>query len=324
MDKRMKSRRRLALTPLLVFTCLAVVLAAVQIAYAWYVVMIASNQTFKIGIDSQKYLKSIYVADPPMQVIDKISISLFQSDSPTAPQTKVKSGIILNRFYTMEITIELIEGEEFHEVDDNFLEYYMEPFKLDGILWPAVNKIICFFTADFTNYRIVRFDVNGGTPKIAFKAVTVNGTIKAPKDPQRSGYEFDGWWTSATGGEKFNFSQPITKDITLFAQWKPLAPPTTTTTTTTTTITTTTEEITTTEETTTPTTVEETTTWLPGSETTITPETSPTLPTDPIDGEDDSDKPSVPLIIGFIIGASVIGGLGGFIIFSIREKKKYG
>jgi hypothetical protein len=134
------------------------------------------------------------------------------------------------------------------------------------------------------------------------------------------GYLFYG----GLGKDEFGQPTTITKDITLFAQWKPLAPPTTTTTTTTTTITTTTEEITTTEETTTPTTVEETTTWLPGSETTITPETSPTLPTDPIDGEDDSDKPSVPLIIGFIIGASVIGGLGGFIIFSIREKKKYG
>lgn len=42
---------------------------------------------------------------------------------------------------------------------------------------------------------------------------------KIPDTPTRSGYTFNGWYTQATGGSKFDFDTEITKDITLYAQW---------------------------------------------------------------------------------------------------------
>lgn len=56
-------------------------------------------------------------------------------------------------------------------------------------------------------------DGNTSTP-----AQTVNdgATATAPQDPTRDGYAFDGWLLN---GEKYDFSKPVTKDITLVAKW---------------------------------------------------------------------------------------------------------
>ena len=63
--------------------------------------------------------------------------------------------------------------------------------------------------------------LNDGTSTV-YKAINAEDgkTIPAPKAPARSGYSFGGWFTSAEGGEKFDFSQSITGDLTLYAQWK--------------------------------------------------------------------------------------------------------
>lgn len=37
--------------------------------------------------------------------------------------------------------------------------------------------------------------------------------------PTRDGYVFKGWYTEATGGDKYDFSQPVTADTTLYAHW---------------------------------------------------------------------------------------------------------
>ena len=56
-------------------------------------------------------------------------------------------------------------------------------------------------------------DGNTSTP-----AQTVNdgATATAPQDPTRDGYAFDGWLLD---GEKYDFSKPVTEDITLVAKW---------------------------------------------------------------------------------------------------------
>lgn len=67
---------------------------------------------------------------------------------------------------------------------------------------------------------IVTFDLNY-EGKGAYKAVEVESgkTVSNPGKPNRNQYTFNGWFTKQEGGEKFSFSTPVTKDITLYAQW---------------------------------------------------------------------------------------------------------
>lgn len=74
--------------------------------------------------------------------------------------------------------------------------------------------------ADAVEEHTVTFDYNY-SDKGTYKAVTVEDgkTVDKPANPSRSGYRFKGWYTKATGGEKFDFNTEIAQDITLYAQW---------------------------------------------------------------------------------------------------------
>ncbi len=64
---------------------------------------------------------------------------------------------------------------------------------------------------------VVTFDANGGT---TVQSQTVkSGSYAIEPATSREGYTLTGWYTSATGGYKFNFSTPISGNITLYARW---------------------------------------------------------------------------------------------------------
>ncbi len=71
-------------------------------------------------------------------------------------------------------------------------------------------------TAKFTiNTYCVTFDSANDTNSITEK-VTYNETVKKPETPVKKGYIFDGWYLN---NEKYDFSSPVTKDITIVARW---------------------------------------------------------------------------------------------------------
>ncbi|PWG66691.1 InlB B-repeat-containing protein [Bifidobacterium callitrichidarum] len=65
----------------------------------------------------------------------------------------------------------------------------------------------------------VTFDTNGGETSIPAQNVEEGKTVSKPADPIRKGYKFTGWSTSKTGGTAYDFSSPVTKDLTLYATW---------------------------------------------------------------------------------------------------------
>ena len=66
----------------------------------------------------------------------------------------------------------------------------------------------------------VRFNTGGGKPEPADQHFpTTNGRVKRPSpDPTRQGFLFDGWFT---GEVAYDFSKPVTKNLTLAAHWTP-------------------------------------------------------------------------------------------------------
>ena len=62
----------------------------------------------------------------------------------------------------------------------------------------------------------VIFDSQEGS-EVAAQTIKVNQKVTEPEDPTRSGYSFQGWYTA--GGDKWNFEDPVTNNMTLFARW---------------------------------------------------------------------------------------------------------
>ena len=97
---------------------------------------------------------------------------------------------------TAPYTIDLVRQELTDAYDEGKLTH--DPFYLS-------------LTANYT----VTFDTNGGS-KVNSQTIPYGETAKTPAIPAKTGYTFAGWYLE---GEKFNFSTPVTKDMTLTAKW---------------------------------------------------------------------------------------------------------
>ena len=88
-----------------------------------------------------------------------------------------------------------------------------EEWKFDKDTMGAANMTL---TAHWTiNQYEVTFDPANGEKTTTTK-VNYNEKADKPADPTRSGYVFDGWYN---GSQKFDFSSPITGNVTLTAKW---------------------------------------------------------------------------------------------------------
>ena len=69
---------------------------------------------------------------------------------------------------------------------------------------------------------IVTFDATGGTVTTSSKIVTCDSMYGALPTPERTGYNFLGWYTAATGGTKVTSDTKVTalSDHTLYAHWE--------------------------------------------------------------------------------------------------------
>ena len=67
------------------------------------------------------------------------------------------------------------------------------------------------------------FDANGHGTAPSAQTVESGKTATKPADPTESGWTFGGWYKEAACNNAFNFSTPITGNITLYAKWTKVA-----------------------------------------------------------------------------------------------------
>lgn len=65
----------------------------------------------------------------------------------------------------------------------------------------------------------VSYDVNGGNGSYSPTTVKEGEKITLPADPTREGYEFLGWFTAPTGGDKVTGDTVVTGTMMLYAHW---------------------------------------------------------------------------------------------------------
>ena len=64
----------------------------------------------------------------------------------------------------------------------------------------------------------VSFETNGGND-IASKTGTKNSVINEPELPIKDGFDFEGWYTDKELKTKYDFTEKVTKNFTLYAKW---------------------------------------------------------------------------------------------------------
>ena len=82
----------------------------------------------------------------------------------------------------------------------------------------AVDLDVALYVKYKTRTFTVSFDLNDGTGKTFTQTVAYGKTATEPQPPKRPGYQFAGWYTS--GRTQFDFTTPITQNITLKASWR--------------------------------------------------------------------------------------------------------
>lgn len=95
-------------------------------------------------------------------------------------------------------------------------------------------EVIWFYTDDYTNeYGSEKWSSGGGSgssSKVTVKFVSagsVSGSVSVskgssvsqPDDPKRDGYSFGGWYTDESFENKYDFSEKVTANITIYAKW---------------------------------------------------------------------------------------------------------
>ena len=90
----------------------------------------------------------------------------------------------------------------------------IQPYKgVDGK--PVYTILSVYYDLDF---HTLTFDTMGGS-KIAPETVRHGLTVAKPADPVYGGFLFDGWYTDKTFRHRYDFSTPLTEDITIYAKW---------------------------------------------------------------------------------------------------------
>ena len=99
--------------------------------------------------------------------------------------------------------------------------YAFKEWQLDGKKYDFKTKVtknitlVAVYNLTEVNY-IVTFRSNGGS-SVTSKSVKGGTTVSAPSNPTKSGYTFVEW---RLNGTKYDFTKPVTQNITLDAIWK--------------------------------------------------------------------------------------------------------
>ena len=87
---------------------------------------------------------------------------------------------------------------------------------------PAANVTVnVTFKAKPVSYTVT-FNTNGGKETIEAQTVESGNTATKPADPTKDGNTFAGWFSDEALTQSYDFSTPVTDNITLFAKWTPV------------------------------------------------------------------------------------------------------
>lgn len=166
----------------------------------------------------QKETQVIYV-DPSKQKDADVTYETNSSGDKIANVSSQKSGKIIS---SVEVTIggvQLVEGTEYKidKISSNGSGNQCQVTIFKAAL--DAHKGTIYVAPIFEDeVGVVVFNSNGGSA-VNVQQVKLGSKAKKPEDPTKENYEFDGWYSDEAFTTPFNFDDPITKTVTLYAKW---------------------------------------------------------------------------------------------------------
>lgn len=102
--------------------------------------------------------------------------------------------------------------------DEWYLYYHSEIKVLDTDVVKGATKLLVKYTSVSQPAITATFVTANGTAPVV-QEVT-GGYVQEPADPTYDGYKFLGWFTEMDGGVPFNFTQPVTESVIVYAHWE--------------------------------------------------------------------------------------------------------
>lgn len=147
-------------------------------------------------------------------------------------------GVIIywpkDRIQSLTFDGKYIEPAKYNE--NNFPRYDLREYRGSGKTIEVLGKVIDFYNEDYEftvklifskdcdkndekkTYTLT-YNANGGSVSPKNKSLNEGASYGNLPTPTRSGYTFDGWFTSASGGNKVSSSTIIKANTTIYAHW---------------------------------------------------------------------------------------------------------
>lgn len=105
-----------------------------------------------------------------------------------------------------------------------FSGWYMEPELTNAFDFNTAISTDTTLYAKWTELFTVTFDPNGHGNAPSPQVVASGSIATAPSNPVASNYRFGGWYTDPTCTLAYDFSAPVTSNLTLYAKWTYVPP----------------------------------------------------------------------------------------------------
>ena len=139
--------------------------------------------------DTYEYMGGTSMATPYVAG----AAALIKSEKPEYPPEVIRDLLIMSARQVEELTpynLNLLDAHAAVWYANGIGDLYTVTYEfLDGVTAPLVKKVI------------------------------PGGRLRAPAEPSREGFVFDGWYTAALGGVPYNFSDAVNGDMSLYARW---------------------------------------------------------------------------------------------------------
>ena len=191
-----------------------------------WITVIGSSSSYKLVV-AKNTAKSARSGDVVFRAGNKVfTVRITQKGAPTTVTVKFNnnggSGKVPNSTYTIGKAYGKLPAGSTPSTGKKFAGWYTKPS--GGTKVTTKTKASASVTVLYAHYTnksyTVKFDSQGGSA-VASKNVTYGANYGTLKTPKRTGYNFAGWYTAASGGKKVTSSTKMATAVghTLYAHW---------------------------------------------------------------------------------------------------------